>query len=70
MSGGRASHVESALRRVRNCPICRQFARTVHCKLEELDTGVFALPETALGSYFLGLECVESASKGCLARAI
>jgi len=29
----------------------------------ELDTGVFVLPETALGSYSLRLECVESASK-------
>ena len=36
----------------------------------ELDTGVFVLPETALGSYSLGLKCVESASEECLVRAI
>jgi len=36
----------------------------------KLDTGVFGLPETALGSYSLGLECVESASKRCLVRAV
>jgi len=36
----------------------------------KLDTGVFVLPETALGSYSLGLECAESASKRCLIRAV
>jgi hypothetical protein len=36
----------------------------------KLDTGVFVLPETALGSYSLRLECVESASKRCMVRAI
>ncbi len=53
MNGSRASHVESALRKVRNCPICRPFARTGHCKLDKVGHRSLCPPRNGTGVVLL-----------------